>query len=282
MRYVVLLPSVRRDRGLDGYVEGEGMRVIARLVRESLLELRGYEVEMFWPGFEQGGDLPMLRKQYQQAEMWLRACPGAHAQKIVLELCSHGGKQPSVTGICSAHGPGRRASHSLASTVAREVGLAMRTRDVRVGPRSASRKGPREEIYGSQPFISALVECGSHTHARQARLLSDSPQVVADAVVLGIRRYYAGQNAQATRPGVVWRPGTLEVVAPGVIARAAPSRAGRVLRPLGPAVLVTDGYTEGGQSVAGSSRWYHLGRECGYGWVHSSAGRYVEVDGEQL
>jgi hypothetical protein len=36
----------------------------------------------------------------------------------------------------------------------------------------------------------------------------------------------------------------------------------------------TRGYTDRGESVAGSSRWYQLAERDGGGWVHSSGGDY--------
>ena len=270
-RNVALLPSVQREEGLDGYVEGECMRIVAEIASEMLLEIGGYEVELFWPGFERGPELPVLRRQQEKAEMWLRARHGPPERKVALNLGAHAGRDPRVL---AAHSAGHRLSRLLASYVAGGVARAMRTRSVRVAPWDAA--DPRHALQAGQPFPAAHVACGGRWSARAVRLLSDEPEVVAGGIVSGLRRYYAALGTPAPRPGVVWRPGRLEVAGSGAISRAAPSRSGRVLRPVGPAVLVTDGYTEGGQRVAGSSRWYHLARECGYGWVHSSAGRYVE------
>ncbi|MEJ7655002.1 MAG: hypothetical protein WKH64_17525 [Chloroflexia bacterium] len=44
--------------------------------------------------------------------------------------------------------------------------------------------------------------------------------------------------------------------------------------------MTTDGYVNCGQRLAGASRWYHLARECGGGWVHAGAGRYEDADPE--
>jgi hypothetical protein len=273
-RSVALLPSVQRNEGPDGYHEGEGTRVIAQLVREMLLDLPGYEAEVFWPGLEEGPALPMLRKQHRQAEAWLRTRRGGIEQKAVLSIHTDSGPHSRVVGCHGAgHGGTRRLAQALAAAVAPEVARAMRVRDVRVADRLDGREFARYVFCREQPFVSALIECGSHAVGREARTLSDTPEVVADGIFAGIEAYF---GELARQPGVVWRPGRLEVTAPNVVSRGAPSRSGRALRAIGPAVLVTDGYTEGGQRVAGSSRWYHLARECGYGWVHASGGRYSE------
>lgn len=276
---VVLLPSLRRREGLDGYVEGECMRHVAELARDTLLELPEYEAELFWPGYGAPGDAGAARRQQAQAETWLRARPGGHTGKIALALCSGAGPRSLVLGAYGgATEVQRRASRALAGDVAASVREALRARAVRV---VAVTERPRDERASvqDQPFTAALVECGSHAVARDARVLNEAPEAVAEAVVLGIEGYFAARCAPA--PGVVWRPGRLELPAPGAVARTAPSRDGRVMRALDPAVLVTDGYTEHGQPVAGSSRWYHLARACGYGWVHASAGRYSEGQGER-
>jgi len=276
-RSVALLPSVQRNEGSGCYREGEGMRVIAGLVREMLLDLPGYEAELFWPGLEEGPALPMLRKQHHQAETWLRTRPGGRGENVVLSIHTDSGPRSRVIG-CHGAGPGdvRRLSHALAAAVAKEVGRAMRVRDTRVADRLDGRDFARYVFCCEQPFVSALIECGSHAVTREVQTLNDTPEVVADGLFAGIEAYFAEINRQ---PGVVWRSGRLEVTALNVVSRGAPSRSGRALRAIGPAVLLTDGYTEGGQRVAGSSRWYHLARECGYGWVHASGGRYSERQG---
>lgn len=271
---VVLLPSLRRREGVDGYVEGQCMRHVAELARDTLLELPEYEAELFWPGYAEPGDAGATRQQQQRAETWLRARPGGHSGKIALALCSGAGPRSLVLGIYGGDAEVRlRASRALAGEVAVSVRDALRTRAVRLIA-AADRRRDGDAVFREQPFTAALIECGSHAVARDARVLSDAPEVVAEAVVLGVEAYFAARCAPA--PGVVWRPGRLELPAPGAVSRTAPSRAGRVVRALGPDVLVTDGYTEHGQRVAGSSRWYHLARACGYGWVHASAGRYSE------
>lgn len=272
---VLLLPSVQRDEGLEGYVEGEGMRIIAELAHDLLLELPEYEPELFWPGYEQGMGAAKLRRQHDQAEMWLRARPGSAAQKLVLHLSSGTGAQSRVLGVYSPSRYGE--SRALATSVAGAVSRAMRARETRVVslsemPDSALLAAPLEDL-----CTSALLVCGSHRNRRDVRILGESPRVVAAGVVEGILAFFRAR-AVGARPGVVWRSGKLEVRGPGIVSRTAPSRTGRTLRAIGPTVLVTDGYTEGGQRVAGSTRWYHLARECGYGWVHSSAGRYIETD----
>ncbi len=272
---VLLLPSVQRNEGLEGYVEGEGMRIIAELAHDLLLELPEYEPELFWPGYEQGASAVKLRRQHEQAELWLRARPGSAAQKLVLHLSSGTGAQSRVLGVYTPSGYGE--SRALATSVAGGVRRAMRVRETRIVslaelPDSGLEAAPLEQL-----CTSALVVCGSHRNRRDVRILSETPEVVAAGVVEGILGFFRAR-AVGARPGVVWRSGRLEVGGPGIISRTAPSRTGRTLRAIGPAVLVTDGYTEGGQRVAGSTRWYHLARECGYGWVHSSAGRYIETD----
>lgn len=277
-RSVLLLPNVQRNEGLEGYVEGEGMRSIAELAHDLLLELPEYEPELFWPGYEQGPELPMLRRQMAQADMWLRARPGGPEDKLVLHLRSGSGPRSQVIGVYSSSGrDGGSASRALAAALMKSLGRAMRTRDTRLLSQSVVRD-PALYLHPLDGLcISVLVVCGSHLNSRDVSLLGDEPEVVARGVAEGVLEFYRAR-AVGARPGVVWRPGRLEVRAPGIVARAAPSRSGRAVRPIGPAVLVTDGYTEGGQRVAGSTRWYHLARECGYGWVHSSAGRYLEPE----
>ncbi len=270
---VVLLPSVQRNRGLDGYTEGEGMRIVCEHAHDMLLGLPGFEVELFWPGYEDGPDHRMLRRQQEQAEMWLRAQPGPYADKVVLNLHSGSGERSRVLGI---HGLGMdgKGSRALAAAVAPAVGRAMRVREVKVVHRLGPVDYSQYIFYREQHFTSALIECGSHGNARDTRILSDTPEVVARGIVEGIRAYFAAARPRS-RSGVVWGDGRFEVRAAGAISRSAPTRAGRVLRGLPTTVLMTDGYTEAGQKVAGSSCWYHLARASGYGWVHESAGRYL-------
>ena len=72
----------------------------------------------------------------------------------------------------------------------------------------------------------------------------------------------------------VWTRGTL-VAGPGALARLKPARESGVLQRLTAGqTYSTDGYTDRGEAVAGSARWYHLSRESGYGWVHASGGQY--------
>lgn len=167
----------------------------------------------------------------------------------------------------------RRPSQALAVSVASAVAAAMKIADVRVlsglGAVAYSPYVARRE----QPFNVALIECGARDNRGNVQVLSDTPQIVARAIVEGIMTYFRPGDLAAA---VVRRRGRLDVKCPGALSRSAPSRAGQVLRSLEPAVLITDGYTEGGQRVAGSSRWYHLARESGHGWVHSSVGRYHE------
>ncbi len=64
----------------------------------------------------------------------------------------------------------------------------------------------------------------------------------------------------------------------GSLARREPSRAGAVVRHLIPGQLYeTDGYTDEGQEVARSSRWYHLAGEPEHTWVHSGGLRAPSV-----
>lgn len=67
--------------------------------------------------------------------------------------------------------------------------------------------------------------------------------------------------------------GTLLTV-DGATARRDPSRAGEIVRQLvAGQPLMTSGYTNRGEIVAGSPRWYRLGDDDS--WVHSSGGSYT-------
>jgi hypothetical protein len=76
--------------------------------------------------------------------------------------------------------------------------------------------------------------------------------------------------------GTTWVRGSFTTVA-GALARGEPRRGDNVIRNL-PAntTLVTDGFTDAGEDVLGSSRWYHLAQSSGFGWVHSSGGTYTQ------
>lgn len=72
----------------------------------------------------------------------------------------------------------------------------------------------------------------------------------------------------------IWVRGSL-LAGPGAVARLKPSREGGTLHRLtNGQAYATDGYTNRGEEVAGSARWYHLAQESGYGWVHASGGQY--------
>ncbi len=276
-RSVVLLPSVQRNHGLNGYVEGEGMHVVGERARDLLSRAPGFSVRLIWPGLESGPGYPLLRQQQREAAEWLRGQPGPYEDKIVLNLHSDSGATSHVFGLYGVAADGvRRQSYRLAAAVAPAVARRMSIGYVRVVTRLGDMDFSKYIFYAEQEFISALVECGSHENAHDVRVLTGSPDAVARGIIEGIQAYFGVKPPKGAKPGVVWRRGAFIVTAPGAIARSAPSRAGRVLRPLGPEVYATDGYTDGGQRVAGSSRWYHIARESGYGWVHSSAGRYTE------
>lgn len=82
------------------------------------------------------------------------------------------------------------------------------------------------------------------------------------------------KNLQGDEKDPVWLPGSLTAVQ-GAVARFRPTRRARPLHNLEKGrTYSTDGYTNAGMAVAGSSRWYHLSRESGYGWVHASGGQY--------
>ncbi len=69
--------------------------------------------------------------------------------------------------------------------------------------------------------------------------------------------------------------GSLTAVS-GALARYQPGRVGAPLQGLAAGTAyATDGYTERGQQVGDSARWYRLAPEAGGGWVHSSGGGYA-------
>jgi hypothetical protein len=64
------------------------------------------------------------------------------------------------------------------------------------------------------------------------------------------------------------------VAVQGATARRRPSREGDEVRQLTAGERhATDGFTDGGEAVAGSARWYRLADDGG--WVHSSGGAYT-------
>jgi len=76
--------------------------------------------------------------------------------------------------------------------------------------------------------------------------------------------------------GITWVRGRF-TASPGAVARTAYQRGDNVMRKLDAGKAYgTDGFTDGGENVAGSSRWYHLSQAAGYGWVHSSGGSYAQ------
>jgi hypothetical protein len=79
-----------------------------------------------------------------------------------------------------------------------------------------------------------------------------------------------------TSDGITWVRGTF-TAGPGAVARTDPRRGDNVIRNLTAGeTFVTDGFTDSGQDVAGSSRWFHLALSAGHGWVHSTGGTVVE------
>lgn len=277
-RYVALIPSVQHNYGLGGYVEGLGMKTVGDKALEMLRRVPGYEARLFWPGMETGPDFPVLRQQQREAEEWLRSVPAEYSEKAVLNLHSDAGPVSHVLGLYGVGADGeRRGSYRLAAAVAPPVARAMGIREVAVVSRIGQMDYSQYIFYKQQFFVSALVECGSHEHEHDARLLRERPDLPARGIVEGIRAYFERRGSSA---GVVWSSGRLSVKSRGTIARAVPARSGRVLRALDPGSYTTDGYTDGGQAVYGSSRWYHLSRESGYGWVHSSGGAYTK-EGER-
>lgn len=80
----------------------------------------------------------------------------------------------------------------------------------------------------------------------------------------------------AASDGITWARGAF-TAGPGAVARAEPRRGDNVIRDLTVGeTFVTDGFTDAGQDVAGSSRWFHLALSAGHGWVHSSGGTFVQ------
>lgn len=278
---IAIIPSVQRNAGLNGYIEGNGMRAVAECTRSLLSRISGYEATILWPGLEDDyQQLPKLHRQQRDAEVWLGARSGSYAEKLALNLHSDSGATSHVYGLYGVASDGvRRESYKLAAAIAPAVARRMSIRQVWVTSRIGNLNYSNYVFYANQKYISALIECGSHQNAHDVDLLVHHPDVVARGIVDGVMVYF-GDSAKAGgksgQPGIVWRRGEFAVTAPGAIARSAPSRAGRILRPLSLCVLTTDGYTDGGQRVGGSSRWYHISKESGYGWVHSSGGQYTE------
>lgn len=76
---------------------------------------------------------------------------------------------------------------------------------------------------------------------------------------------------------MTWQAGQI-VALQGAIARQEASRTSSVIRQLEAGkIYATDGFTTAGQTVQGSSRWYHLAQSAGFGWVHSSGGVYTQL-----
>ncbi len=93
-----------------------------------------------------------------------------------------------------------------------------------------------------------------------------------DADVVGYARQYMDDGDQELT--IVWQRGSI-TASRGAIARGKPSRESSQQRDLVEGKSYeTDGYTDEGQHVAGSSRWYHLSEASGHGWVHASGGEY--------
>ena len=76
--------------------------------------------------------------------------------------------------------------------------------------------------------------------------------------------------------GITWVRGQLTAAQGAVARREARRGAGELHRLEAGRSYSTDGYTDAGENVAGSARWYHLTETAGFGWVHSSGGTYVE------
>lgn len=84
------------------------------------------------------------------------------------------------------------------------------------------------------------------------------------------------RSSSAAESGMTWTRGQLTAVQ-GAVARREHKRDNNVMRQLEAGKSYsTDGYTDSGETVAGSSRWYHLSAAAGHGWVHSSGGTYNE------
>jgi hypothetical protein len=74
-------------------------------------------------------------------------------------------------------------------------------------------------------------------------------------------------------PDVIAETGSLLAVQ-GATARRRPSRQGEEVRRLTAGTRhATDGFTDGGEAVEGSARWYRLAADGS--WVHSSGGTYT-------
>ncbi len=79
------------------------------------------------------------------------------------------------------------------------------------------------------------------------------------------------------RPTIIWDSGSFEARPEFFVARRGPSRSFDVLHELtGGFRYNFDGYTNQGELVGTSRRWYHLTARSGYGWVHSSGAVYVQ------
>lgn len=95
-----------------------------------------------------------------------------------------------------------------------------------------------------------------------------------------VRGYLNGSLQSPWAPsggtGITWVRGQL-TAGPGAVARREASRGSKELHRLEAGrAYSTDGFTDAGENVIGSSRWYHLSEGAGFGWVHSSGGTYVE------
>lgn len=94
-----------------------------------------------------------------------------------------------------------------------------------------------------------------------------------------IQGYLDGRAASpwGSSGGITWAFGEF-TAGSGAVARREHRRDNNVMRTLEAGRSYrTDGYTDAGENVAGSSRWYHLSAAAGFGWVHASGGTYVEA-----
>jgi hypothetical protein len=90
------------------------------------------------------------------------------------------------------------------------------------------------------------------------------------------RWYRLAPEAGGRSDDVVAQPGTLTAAA-GALARGGPSREQAIVRRLDAGKdYACDGFTEHGQAVNGSSRWYRLADQGG--WVHSSGGTFQPAE----
>jgi hypothetical protein len=81
--------------------------------------------------------------------------------------------------------------------------------------------------------------------------------------------------SSTTSGGITWKRGRF-TAGSGAVARREHERGNNVMRLLeAGTTYTTDGYTDSGEHVAGSSRWLHLSQSSGYGWVHTSGGTYT-------